>query len=66
MPPQLADRNLLFGIIALRIDFIDRDKLVEGMNAWVLHKQKPLGQSASLSTTDGKPSSRVPGPFLGS
>src|SRR5262249_16339017 len=44
MPPQLADRNLLFGIVALQMDFINRDQLVAGMNAWVLEKHKPLGE----------------------
>jgi serine/threonine-protein kinase len=44
MPPQLADRNLLFGIVALQMDFVNRDQLVAGMNAWVLEKHKPLGQ----------------------
>lgn len=48
MPPPLsdsaADRNLLFGILALQMDFISRDQLVAGMNAWVLEKTKPLGQ----------------------
>src|SRR5262245_8309643 len=39
-----ADRNLLFGILALQMDFINRDQLVAGMNAWVLEKSKPLGQ----------------------
>jgi serine/threonine-protein kinase len=39
-----ADRNLLFGILALQMDFIDRDALVGAMNAWVLAKNKPLGQ----------------------
>jgi eukaryotic-like serine/threonine-protein kinase len=38
-----ADRNLLFGILALQMDFISRDQLVEGMHAWVLHKERPLG-----------------------
>jgi non-specific serine/threonine protein kinase/serine/threonine-protein kinase len=38
-----ADRNLLFGILALQLDFIRRDQLVAGMNAWVLDKHKPLG-----------------------
>jgi serine/threonine-protein kinase len=47
MPPHLADRNLLFGIVALQMDFIDRDQLVAGMNAWVLEKHKPLGQILS-------------------
>ena len=39
-----ADRNLLFGILALQMDFISRDVLVAAMNAWVLDKGKPLGQ----------------------
>src|SRR3954454_17552835 len=39
-----ADRNLLFGILALQMDFISRDALVAAMNAWVLEKAKPLGQ----------------------
>src|SRR5271165_1934755 len=38
------DRNLLFGILALQMDFISRDALVAAMNAWVLDKTKPLGQ----------------------
>jgi len=39
-----ADRNLLFGILALQLDFVSRDGLIAGMNAWVLDKAKPLGQ----------------------
>src|SRR4051812_24124851 len=39
-----ADRNLLFGILALQLDFITRDALVAAMNAWVLDKARPLGQ----------------------
>ena len=38
------DRNLLFGILAVQMDFISRDALVAGMNAWVLTKDKPLGE----------------------
>jgi tRNA A-37 threonylcarbamoyl transferase component Bud32 len=38
-----ADRNLLFGILALQMDFISRDGLVEAMHAWVLDKARPLG-----------------------
>jgi serine/threonine-protein kinase len=44
MSDARADRNLLFGILALQMDFIDRDALVAAMNAWVLEKSKPLGQ----------------------
>src|SRR5262249_45105401 len=39
-----ADRNLLFGILALQMDFIRRDDLIAAMNAWVLDKDKSLGQ----------------------
>src|SRR5688572_7983406 len=39
-----ADRNLLFGILALQMDFITRDQLVAGMNAWVLDKSRALGR----------------------
>jgi Flp pilus assembly protein TadD/tRNA A-37 threonylcarbamoyl transferase component Bud32 len=44
MPDPAADRNLLFGILALQMDFIGRDALIAAMNAWVLDKAKPLGQ----------------------
>jgi WD40 repeat protein/serine/threonine protein kinase len=44
MPHPQTDRNLLFGILALQLDFIGRDALIAGMNAWVLDKVKPLGQ----------------------
>src|SRR5262245_36918453 len=39
-----ADRNLLFGILALRMDFISREQLVEAMNAWVQNSERPLGE----------------------
>jgi serine/threonine-protein kinase len=39
-----SDRNLLFGIFALQMNFISRDALIAAMNAWVLEKDKPLGQ----------------------
>jgi serine/threonine protein kinase/lipopolysaccharide biosynthesis regulator YciM len=38
-----ADRNLLFGILALQLDFVSRDQLIGAMNAWVLEKSRPLG-----------------------
>lgn len=40
-----ADRNLLFGILALQMDFIGKDALIAALHAWVLDKAKPLGQS---------------------
>ena len=44
-----TDRNLLFGILALQMDFIDREQLVAAMNAWVLEKGKPLGEILSAN-----------------
>ncbi|MFL5245123.1 MAG: protein kinase domain-containing protein [Gemmataceae bacterium] len=44
MPHANTDRNLLFGILALQMDFISRDALIHAMNSWVLEKSKPLGE----------------------
>src|SRR5437763_1529342 len=44
MPHAATDRNLLFGILALQMDFITRDALVAAMHAWVLDKAKSLGE----------------------
>jgi tetratricopeptide (TPR) repeat protein len=41
--PAAADRNLLYGILALQMDFISRDALIAAMHAWVLDKARPLG-----------------------
>jgi serine/threonine protein kinase/formylglycine-generating enzyme required for sulfatase activity len=38
------DSNLLFGIIALQMDFITRDQLVAAMGAWALDRSLSLGQ----------------------
>jgi tetratricopeptide (TPR) repeat protein len=39
-----ADRNLLFGILAVQMDFVSRDALIAAMHAWVLAKHRPLGE----------------------
>jgi WD40 repeat protein/serine/threonine protein kinase len=39
-----ADRNLLFGILAVQMDFVRRDALISAMNTWVLAKHRPLGE----------------------
>ena len=39
-----ADYNLLFGILALQMDFVSREQLVAAMNAWVLEKNTSLGE----------------------
>ncbi len=56
MPDAHADRNLLFGILALQLDFISRDALVAAMNAWVLDKAKTLGQ---ILRAQGRPACRA-------
>jgi serine/threonine-protein kinase len=45
-PPagSAADRNLLFGVLALQLDFVSRDALIEAMHAWAMEKGKALGQ----------------------
>jgi len=42
--PRSSDRNLLFGILALQMDFVAKAALIEGMQAWLLDKDKPLGE----------------------
>src|SRR5262249_34560115 len=42
--PSPADRNLLVGMLALQMNFVTRDGLIAGMQAWVFDKPKPLGQ----------------------
>jgi serine/threonine protein kinase len=44
MTSSASDRNLLFGILALQMDFITRDGLVDGMQAWTLAKTQSLGE----------------------
>ncbi len=44
MPSASSDRNLLFGVLALQMDFINRDALVVALNAWVLDKSRLLGE----------------------
>src|SRR6478752_2000684 len=39
-----ADRNLLFGILEVQMNFVGRDALIAAMHAWVLERSKPLGR----------------------
>jgi hypothetical protein len=43
MPNQIADTHLLFGIIALQMDFVTRDQLLDATQVWTLEKTKSLG-----------------------
>ncbi|MBY0522853.1 MAG: SUMF1/EgtB/PvdO family nonheme iron enzyme [Gemmataceae bacterium] len=44
MSQAATDRNLLFGILAVQLDFVARDTLIVAMNAWAVAKHKSLGQ----------------------
>jgi serine/threonine-protein kinase len=39
-----ADRNLIFGLLALQMDFVSGEQLLDAMAAWMLQKQTPLGE----------------------
>jgi hypothetical protein len=39
-----ADRNLLFGLLALQNNFISRDQLVSAFGVWVADKSRPLDE----------------------
>lgn len=41
---NLSDRNLLFGILAIQVNFIDQDGLVSALQAWLLNKKKVLSE----------------------
>jgi serine/threonine-protein kinase len=44
MAESALDRNLLFGIIALRMDFVSRNALAAAIQAWGLDMEKSLDQ----------------------
>jgi hypothetical protein len=39
-----ADHNLLFGILAVQMEFISRASLMRALDAWGLDRAKTLGQ----------------------
>jgi serine/threonine protein kinase len=56
MPSGRADRNLLFGIVALQTNFISRDAFDAAMREWVNNRERSLGEILStrqiLADTD--------------
>jgi serine/threonine-protein kinase len=42
-PAPSADRNLIFGLLALQMDFVTREQLLDAIHAWMLDKHTPLG-----------------------
>jgi hypothetical protein len=43
-PSPVADCNLIFGLLALQMDFVTREQLLDAMAVWMLDKQSPLGE----------------------
>jgi serine/threonine-protein kinase len=45
-PAPRADsgRDLLFGVLAMQMDFVSREALIAAVSAWVLDRSKPLGR----------------------
>jgi len=58
MSTASANRNLLFGVLAVQLDFVSRDDLIAATNRWVLDKQQPLGavfiEQGILSTEESQ------------
>lgn len=44
MSTASADRNLLFGVLAVQLDFVSRDDLIAATSRWVLDKEQPLSE----------------------
>ena len=42
--PRDTAVNLLFGLLALQNNFIDRDALVAAFNSWLAHRSRRLGE----------------------
>jgi serine/threonine-protein kinase len=43
-PPSNAERNLLFGVLALQMDFISREALIAAVSAWSTDKSRALDE----------------------
>jgi hypothetical protein len=44
MEPDRTDTNLLFGILAVKMNFIAKEDLFEAMGVWFLDRHKTLGE----------------------
>ena len=44
-----ADRNLLFGVLAMQMDFVSREDLIAAVSAWVLDKSRPLDREITAA-----------------
>lgn len=44
MSSESADRNLLFGVLAVQLEVVSRDNLIAATSRWVLDKEQPLSE----------------------
>ena len=44
MSSSQSDRNVLFGVLALQMEFITQSGLIAALQAWTLQKLRPLGE----------------------
>ena len=44
MSSSQSDRNVLFGVLALQMEFITQAGLIAALQAWTLQKTRPLGE----------------------
>ena len=51
-----ADRDVLFGLLALQTDFVERTALIDAMSTWLPARTRPLAEelvaSGALSAED--------------
>jgi tetratricopeptide (TPR) repeat protein/tRNA A-37 threonylcarbamoyl transferase component Bud32 len=43
-PSSSSDRNLIFGLLALQMDFLTGEQLLDALHAWMLRKTTPVGE----------------------
>jgi tetratricopeptide (TPR) repeat protein/tRNA A-37 threonylcarbamoyl transferase component Bud32 len=43
-PSPSADRNLIFGLLALQMDFLSSEQLLDALHAWMRRKTTPIGE----------------------
>jgi hypothetical protein len=53
--PADTDRNLLFGVLALQADLIDKNQFAEVCGAWAARNDKPLADSSPLPALSARP-----------
>jgi serine/threonine protein kinase/Flp pilus assembly protein TadD len=46
-PSSSTDRNLIFGLLALQMDFLTSEQLLDALHAWMRRKTTPIGEILS-------------------